>query len=54
MRDANFLQAGAFKNNIMKKNLEEANILKDPEVMESIRENDRAKEEGVKTWELTY
>lgn len=32
--------------------LEEVGILRNPDMMEAIEENNRAKQEGVKTWEL--
>ena len=32
--------------------LEEVGILRNPEMMEAIRESDEAKKKGVKTWEL--
>ncbi len=32
--------------------LEEVGILRNPEIMESIRENEEAKRKGVKTWKL--
>lgn len=32
--------------------LEEVGILRNPEMMEAIRENEEAKKKGVKTWEL--
>ena len=32
--------------------LEEVGILRNPEMMEAIRESDEARKKGVKTWEL--
>lgn len=32
--------------------LEEVGILRNPDMMETIKENDEAKSKGVKTWEL--
>lgn len=32
--------------------LEEVGILRNPEMMEAIRESDEAKKKGIKTWEL--
>ncbi len=32
--------------------LEEVGILRNPEMMESIKDSDEAKKKGVKTWEL--
>ena len=34
--------------------LEMAGILKNPEMIEAIKESDEAKRKGVKTWELSY
>lgn len=34
--------------------LDEVGILRDPAMMEAIRENDKAKKNDVKTWELYY
>ena len=32
--------------------LEEIGILRNPEIMEAIKENEEAKEKGIETWEL--
>jgi len=32
--------------------LEEVGILRNPEMMEAIKESDKAKAQGIKTWEL--
>lgn len=32
--------------------LEEVGILRNPEMMEAIRENDEARKKGIKTWKL--
>ena len=34
--------------------LEEVGILRNSEMMQSIKESDKAKRKGVKTWELKY
>jgi len=34
--------------------LEEIGILRNPEMIEAIEENNKAKEQGSKTWELNY
>jgi len=34
--------------------LEEVGILRNSEMMQAIKENDKAKRKGVKTWELKY
>ena len=33
--------------------LEEVGILRDPEMMKAIKENDKAKKKGIKTWEFS-
>ena len=34
--------------------LEEVGILRNPDMMEAVSENDGAKKKGVKTWELKF
>ena len=34
--------------------LEEIGILRNPEMMEAIEESNKAKKDGVETWELAY
>ena len=34
--------------------LEEIGILRNPEIIEALKENEKAKIKGVKTWEIRY